>query len=65
MGWSSGTDLVERVAVAVKNHVAEASVRKKLYKALVDAATDMDWDCLNEVEGIDPILDQILETYYD
>lgn len=60
MGWSSGTDLVEKVANAIKANVADPKVRTKLYRALVAAAEDNDWDCQNEVEGIDPILDKIV-----
>lgn len=60
MGWSSGTDLVESVAKAIKANVSDPATRKKLYIALVAAAEDCDWDCQNEVEGIDPILDKIV-----
>ncbi len=60
MGWSSGTEIVETVANAIKEHVTDKKVRRKLYAALVDACQSADWDCENEACGIDPILDKIL-----
>lgn len=60
MGWSSGTELVEQVARSIKANVSDPAVRKQLYKDLVSAAENSDWDCQNEVEGIDPILDRIV-----
>lgn len=60
MGWASGTDLVCDIAHAIKTNVKEQKARKALYRALVDAAENADWDCQNEAEGIDPILDEIL-----
>jgi hypothetical protein len=60
MGWSGGTTLVEQVAHAINTHVPDAKTKKKLYQALISAAQDCDWDCENEVEGIDPVLDKLL-----
>jgi hypothetical protein len=60
MGWSSGTDLVRKVAESIRSTVVEPQDRKQLYLDLVSAAEDCDWDCQNEAEGIDPILDRIL-----
>lgn len=60
MGWSSGTDFVCDVAHAIKKNVKEKKVREALYWALVNAAENADWDCQNEAEGIDPILDKVL-----
>ncbi len=60
MGFSSGTDIAITVAEAVKKHVADAKARHAIYKALVDALESADWDCQNEAEGIDPVLDKLL-----
>ena len=60
MGWASGTDIVTEVAKAIKENVKDSLMRRKLYLALVCAAEDQDWDCHCEAEGIDPILDKIL-----
>lgn len=65
MGWSSGTELVETVARAIKKNVKEPKVRKALYASLVDAAESHDLDCQNEVLGIDPILDKIVGVDVD
>lgn len=61
MGWSSGTDIVCRVAKAINKNVPDEKARLTIYKELVSAAEDLDWDCLYEAEGIDPILDKILK----
>ncbi len=60
MGWSSGTDIVREVAEAINEHVSDVKTKRKLYKALVSACEDQDWDGQDEVAGIDPILDRVL-----
>ncbi len=62
MGWSSGTELVEDVANAIKKHVTDPKVKRKLYDALVIAAINQDWDNEDEVAGLDPILDKSIKT---
>lgn len=61
MDWSSGSELVEKVAQSIVANVPDAAARKRLYLDLVNAAEDQDWDCQQEVEGIDPILDKIVK----
>ena len=65
MGWASGSVLVSRVARRVRDVVGVAKQRRMIYEELVEAATDLDWDCLDEAEGIDPILDEVLYAQYD
>ncbi len=65
MGWASGSVLVSRVARRVRGVVGDAEQRRMIYEELVKAATDLDWDCLDEAEGIDPILDEVLYAQYD
>jgi hypothetical protein len=60
MGWSGGTDIVRKVAEVLVKNVHDKAIRRKIYIALIDAAEDADWDCQDEVEGIDPILDKLL-----
>lgn len=61
MGWASGTYLVRNVAEAIRENVADDEARKRIYRVLVEEAEMCDWDCQNEVEGIDPILDKIVK----
>ena len=63
MGWAGGSELVSRVAKRVLAVVGDSVDRRMIYEELVDAATDHDWDCLDEAEGIDPILDEVLWTH--
>ncbi len=65
MGWAGGSVIVSRVARRVKGVVGDAEQRRMIYEELVEAATDLDWDCLDEAEGIDPILDEVLRADYD
>ncbi len=70
MGWAGGSEIVSRVAKRVLAVVDDSRQRRKIYEELVEAATDQDWDCLDEAEGIDPVLDEVLwthlpESYWD
>lgn len=65
MGWSSGTELVEEIATAIKAYVGDADIKRKLYDALVSAAITQDWDNEDEVKGMDPILDEAIDAAND
>lgn len=60
MGWSSGTELMENFALRLKKSRINAEIRKKVYLILVDEMEAMDWDNVNEVEGLDKALDEAL-----
>jgi len=63
MGWSSGTDLVNEVALAIAEHVENPKVRTVLYEALISAAEAQDWDCQDEIDSdIDPVLNKLLHN---
>lgn len=60
MGWCYGSAVVEKVSKVVLK-VSDLELREEIYKSLVKALRDCDWDTEEEVRGIDPILDKVLE----
>lgn len=63
MGWSSGTDLVNEVALAIAEYVESPKIRAALYEALISAAEAQDWDGQSEVDSdIDPVLNKLLHN---
>lgn len=61
MGWSSGTDVALPIFESIKTNVDDEGAKKRLYKAVLKALEDADWDCQDEALGIDPILDKMIE----
>ena len=58
MGWSKGSDVMEYVMVALKDE--DEDIRRKLYRTLIPAMEQCDWDTQDECLGYDPIYDQVL-----
>ena len=61
MGWAGGSELLAKVADAIKQvgMIGDAT-RVALYTKIVNAFADADCDTVNECEGIDPALDLAL-----
>lgn len=64
MGWASGTDIAEAVIKAVLEHVPEAETRKKIYRPIVEAMEEADWDTHNEVYTLDEVFDDLLREMH-
>lgn len=60
MGWASGSEVGKPIFEAIHNHVDDVETRKKLYRVVVKALEDADWDLQDECLDIDPVLDKIL-----
>lgn len=60
MGWGSASSLFSEIINNVQPHVADVEVRKKIYRPLIDAFRDMDWDTYDECRGEDPAYDAAL-----
>lgn len=60
MGWSHGTEVVGRLAPVLQQHIIDAAARAEVYKVLLDVLRDLDWDCEDEAQGLDPVLDEQL-----
>ena len=60
MGFSSFSEHAKRIIEAVKNNVDDDDAREVIYKEFVDIFGDMDFDNLEEIEGIDRVMDKII-----
>jgi hypothetical protein len=65
MGWSGGSEIVADVAKVLPKEVKNHCARKRIYQALVDSCRSLDWDVEEEVAGIDPALDEVLDLVPD
>ena len=64
MGWSNGSDIVDRVARVVCAVVETSETRSEIFAELVQAVLDCDCDTLDECRGIDPELDNVIDEYW-
>ena len=65
MGWSGGSDIVIDVARVLPKELKNHRARKRVYQALVNSCRSLDWDVEEEVVGIDPALDEVLNLEPD
>lgn len=69
MGWSSGSEIMNRVIAAVKPHVTDFETRKSIYTPIIEALEDGDWDTQDESVGEDDAFDSALKdlhpSWYD
>jgi hypothetical protein len=64
MGWSGGSELFNDIIRAVKPHVADKDVRKRIYQPIIEAFEDQDWDTQDECLGEDDAYDELYEEQY-
>ena len=64
MGWSYGSEIMNRVIDAVKPHVANDEVRKSIYTPIIEALEDGDWDTQDESMGKDEAFDAALKELH-
>lgn len=60
MGWGSGSSLFSEIIRAVQPRVADEKLRKEIYKPIIEAFRDDDWDTYDECIGDDPAYDDAL-----
>lgn len=60
MGWASGSSLFDEIIKAMKKNVRDAKTRKKIYKPIIRAFRDDDWDTEYECRGVDKAFDEAL-----
>lgn len=51
MGWASGSSLFSQVIGAVQPRVKDDGERKEIYKKLINAFEESDWDTQDECTG--------------
>lgn len=64
MGWASGSRLFSEVIDVVQKHVLDEEERVNIYKGLIDAFEDADWDTQDECVGEDPAYDAALKELH-
>ncbi len=64
MGWASGSRLFGAVIEAIQPEITDEEKRKALYRKLIDAFRDEDWDTLDECVGEDPAYDAVYAEIY-
>jgi len=64
MGWSNGTYVMEDIIPLFKKNVPDKTMRKTLYKGIIDILEGQDWDCQEECKGIDPLYDEALNELH-
>lgn len=64
MGWSSGSSLFNSVIKVIKPNIADKKKRVEIYKELIVAFVDSDWDTLDECLGADDAYDEAVDELY-
>jgi hypothetical protein len=60
MGWASGSELFSALITTTKKHVKDPKKRTAIYKDMIGAFEDQDWDTQDECVGEDPAFDKAL-----
>ena len=61
MGWSSGSEIADKIIFTAKHHIADTNARKALYKTMIKEFENHDCDTLCECLGEDPVFDKVYE----
>lgn len=64
MGWSGGSRLFGSLITTLMENVPEDAAREAIYRDMVDAFQDADWDTLDECLGDDEVYDAIYEELF-
>ena len=64
MGWANGSELFGSVIKALKKEIPDEKTRVRVYKKLILAFEDSDWDTQDECRGDDPAYDKALKALH-
>ncbi len=64
MGWASGSLLFTDIINILQPEILDKGKRKEVYKKLIEAFQEEDWDTENECLGKDTAYDAALEEMY-
>lgn len=64
MGWAGGGRIMDPIIKALKNNIPDEKLREKIYKPIIDAFEDEDWDTQDECIGSDPAWDKALKKLH-
>ena len=60
MGWASGSEVMDEIIEVVQKEIKDPEARFRLYKGIIEALENQDWDTQNECEGQDDAFDKAL-----
>jgi hypothetical protein len=60
MGWAAGSDVAREVVKAIVEADLPVQKRRPIYRALIRALEECDWDTQPEARGLDPVFDDLL-----
>lgn len=60
MGFSSFSSNAKRLMEIIRDNVDDNEVKDVIFKEFISVFEDMDFDNLDELTGIDPVLDAII-----
>lgn len=64
MGWGSGSRLMDDVMVGLNQKGVADSVRETVYRVLIPAMQDRDWDTEMDCMGKDDVYDDTLKDLH-
>ena len=64
MGWGSGSDMMDDIIFDMKKKIKDKDIRKTIYKILIDAFENHDWDTQDDCLGSDKVFDDALKELH-
>jgi hypothetical protein len=64
MGWASGSSVMESIIEGIRKKVVDEKQRVEIYKVIIEALEDSDWDTQNECIGNDKAYDIALKELH-
>jgi hypothetical protein len=64
MGWGGGTRIAADIIYSIEEHVGRHQDRIAVYKDVIRALENEDWDNLDESEGLSSAFDTALAELY-
>jgi hypothetical protein len=64
MGWASGSELFGEIIGVLKKELPDDKRRERVYKRLIVAFQNHDWDTESECMGDDPVYDALLKKMH-
>lgn len=64
MGWAGGGRVMEPIIKTIKKCVPDEKIRVRMYKDIINALEDADWDTQDECIGLDTAFDAALKRLH-
>lgn len=64
MGWASAALIMSEVIGAVQPHVTDQKAREAIYRPIIHALEDGDWDTQLDCMGADPAFDDLMREMH-